>query len=261
VELPNTRGLAANNGETMAEARSRIDPAALNLDVDIRYQDVWTDDRSANLVKAPSFAYSYADIEAAVPPDSTWEAPVNKTSCLTRWDRLCRIVINYQTHIHPLWRDNGCTACHTPDDAGNDRLPDGQLDLTDGVDANSGQFIAYRELLSGDFERIIDPVTAELVIREEQQLDANGQPVFETDGNGRLLRDADGNRIPVMRRFPLPATMNTAGAVASANFFDRFSDPDDGDHFDSLDAEELKLIAEWLDIGGQYYNNPFDVPQ
>jgi hypothetical protein len=23
---------------------------------------------------------------------------------------------------------------------------------------------------------------------------------------------------------------------------------------------ELRLIAEWLDIGAQYYNNPFDVP-
>jgi hypothetical protein len=22
----------------------------------------------------------------------------------------------------------------------------------------------------------------------------------------------------------------------------------------------LRLIAEWLDIGAQYYNNPFDVP-
>ena len=49
-------------------------------------------------------------------------------------------------------------------------------------------------------------------------------------------------------------------AAASARFFDRFSNPADTDHFGQLSAAELKLIAEWLDIGGQYYNNPFDVP-
>jgi hypothetical protein len=27
-----------------------------------------------------------------------------------------------------------------------------------------------------------------------------------------------------------------------------------------LSVDELRLIAEWLDIGAQYYNNPFDVP-
>ena len=33
------------------------------------------------------------------------------------------------------------------------------------------------------------------------------------------------------------------------------------DHTGTLNPAELKLIAEWLDIGGQYYNNPFAVPQ
>jgi hypothetical protein len=27
-----------------------------------------------------------------------------------------------------------------------------------------------------------------------------------------------------------------------------------------LTPAELRLIAEWVDIGAQYYNNPFDVP-
>ena len=54
--------------------------------------------------------------------------------------------------------------------------------------------------------------------------------------------------------------MRITGAALSDRFFSRFSDPADTDHFGTLAAAELKLIAELLDIGGQYYNNPFDVP-
>ena len=30
------------------------------------------------------------------------------------------------------------------------------------------------------------------------------------------------------------------------------------EHAGLLSEPELRLISEWLDIGGQYYNNPFD---
>jgi len=30
------------------------------------------------------------------------------------------------------------------------------------------------------------------------------------------------------------------------------------DHSSFMTPSELRLIAEWLDIGAQYYNNPFD---
>ena len=33
-----------------------------------------------------------------------------------------------------------------------------------------------------------------------------------------------------------------------------------GTHAGRLSPDELRLISEWLDIGAQYYNNPFDVP-
>jgi hypothetical protein len=32
------------------------------------------------------------------------------------------------------------------------------------------------------------------------------------------------------------------------------------DHTGYLTAAELRLIAEWLDIGAQYYNDPFVAP-
>jgi hypothetical protein len=52
--------------------------------------------------------------------------------------------------------------------------------------------------------------------------------------------------------------MSAAGARASVRFFSRFDAG--GSHAGYLSPDELRLIAEWLDIGAQYYNNPFDVP-
>jgi hypothetical protein len=52
--------------------------------------------------------------------------------------------------------------------------------------------------------------------------------------------------------------MSTAGARSSDAFFSLFDTG--GSHAVFLDPVELKLLAEWLDIGAQYYNNPFDVP-
>ena len=53
--------------------------------------------------------------------------------------------------------------------------------------------------------------------------------------------------------------MSAGGAVASGRFFQRF-DPG-GSHAGDLSDAELRLIAEWLDIGAQYFNNPFDAPE
>ena len=33
-----------------------------------------------------------------------------------------------------------------------------------------------------------------------------------------------------------------------------------GSHAGYLSLAELRLIAEWLDIGAQYYNDPFAAP-
>lgn len=72
--------------------------------------------------------------------------------------------------------------------------------------------------------------------------------------SGRV--DANGN--PILVTVPVNPSMRVAGANASNRFFSRF---DGGSHatYGMSDAEK-KLIAEWLDVGAQYYNNPFDVP-
>jgi hypothetical protein len=257
--FPNTESaIFANFGETMADARSRIDATAMKLSVDLHYQDVWTDESAAGRPKDAPLDYTYAQL------DPNLSAPVSDT-CQSNWDSLCRIIINYEQHIHPLWNlDRGagtCTTCHTNTAGGVDVVPAGQLDLTDGAsDLNADHFKSYRELVSQDLEEVIDIATGNLVIREEPVFDVNGLPVFLTDANGNLILDTLGNPIQATQNFPVAPSMRIAGAAFSGRFFDRFSDPADTDHFGRLSPAELKLLAEWLDIGGQYYNNPFDVP-
>ena len=64
--------------------------------------------------------------------------------------------------------------------------------------------------------------------------------------------------LPTLVPVPVAASMSAGGARASTGFFSRFDAG--GTHADWLTPAELRLIAEWLDIGGQYYNDPFMAP-
>ena len=248
-------------GETMAEVRARISCGATNCSslepsMDVEFADVWTDDVKAGRLADPSFTYAYADL--TTPPPTT-------SDCITEaWDSSCRIVVNYEMHIHPLWDTNrpvldpitelpvldpvtglpltnNCTNCHTiVDAAAAARIPDGQLDLTDGPSVDEpDQFKSYRELLFTDLEQTID-VNGNLVdFMEVIGVDVNGNDIL-----------APVNVIP---------SMSAGGANASNRFFSRFDNAADM-HSEFLSAAEKRLIAEWLDVGAQYYNNPFDAP-
>ncbi|TCK17062.1 hypothetical protein DFR30_0282 [Thiogranum longum] len=256
--FPNTEAaFFADAGDTMAQARTRIDPTALTPSVDIFYDDVWTDEVASGRLKDTSFSYLYADLDPVV------TAPAS-TNCQSNWNYLCRIIINYETGIHPIWGvDRGpvdtCINCHTNADmAGADRIPDAQLDLTDGIsDQNANHFKSYRELLFGDNVQELDAM-GNLVDTLVQATDGNGNPLFLLDQNGNQILDVNGNPIPVMVTIPASPPMSAAGALSSPRFFNIFAPG--GTHAGRLTTAELKLIAEWLDIGAQYYNNPFDVP-
>jgi len=229
----------------MAQTRARIscqtDCAALKPSVDMVFDDVWTD--TALRAKDPGFAYRYTDLDTPAPTTA---------GCLTQWSTTCRIVINYETHIHPLWNkprlvldtdgitvltDHTCTSCHSPVDAmGTPQVPAAQIDLTNGPsDQVAEQFKAYRELLATDNEQAI--------------IEGSLQDVLVPG------TDADGN--PVMVPVPVSPPMTPAGARAS-RFFNVFAAG--GSHAGWLTDAELRLLSEWLDIGAQYYNNPFDIP-
>jgi hypothetical protein len=165
-------------------------------------------------------------------------------------------------HIHPLWETtrqildpatglpeldvNGlpiqnCLGCHTPvDAAGAVRVPFGQLDLS-GLPSpdEADHLISYRELLFPDNEQVLDIATGAIqdLMVDSGQVDADGNPILVT------------------------VTVSPSMSVAGANFSDRFfSRFDGGSHDGYLSDAEKRLIAEWLDVGAQYYNNPFDVP-
>ena len=71
------------------------------------------------------------------------------------------------------------------------------------------------------------------------------------------------NGIQVVETDFCPATegpyVSPNGALASSRFFNLFGTG--GSHEDYLHPAELRLIAEWLDIGGQYYNDLGEAPE
>jgi hypothetical protein len=249
--FPNTTpAIFANSGETMAEARERMscimdNCAAITPSVDLRFDDVWTDAGASGRAPDASFDYSYADLDTPAPVSA---------QCQGAWTPACRIVINYETHIHPLWSlprqvldgggmlvaDNTCTGCHNVVDAANAaQVPAGQLDLSDGVsDVDAAFFKSYAELFFGD---------------NEQELNGGVlQDRFVEVGIDPVTGD------PILAPVPVNPVMSTGGALASPGFFQRFLAG--GSHAGYLSGAELRLVAEWADLGGQYFNNPFDAP-
>jgi len=64
--------------------------------------------------------------------------------------------------------------------------------------------------------------------------------------------------LPLLDPVPVAPSMSGGGANASGRFLNRFAAG--GSHAGRLTPDELRLISEWLDVGAQYYNNPFDAP-
>ena len=80
------------------------------------------------------------------------------------------------------------------------------------------------------------------------------------DAQQQVGVDIDGN--PIFEPIPIPsAGASPAQRRHRETFFGRFEDPNNVEHYGVLSSAERRLIAEWLDVGAQYYNNPFDVPQ
>jgi len=154
--------------------------------------------------------------------------------------------------------DNTCISCHNVvDDMGVTKVPDAQLELLGGVSADEpDHIISYRELFFGD--NAVELINGAL-IDQLVPVFVNGNQVFEVDADGNLILDANGDPIPVMQTVPLGALMRTSGANNNNGFLGLFANG--ASHDGRLSGAELKLISEWLDIGAQYYNNPFDVPQ
>ena len=249
IEFPNTAPalFADEIGETMAEVYARVN-GVRSPTPDVIYVDEWTAHGVAG--QEPDFSYLYTDLITSPPLE---------TACAANFVSACRIVINYEEHIHPLWsiprtaadigdpiQDKTCNSCHNVVDATNStRLPAAQLDLSDGPSTdNPDHFNSYRELLYRDNK--LEIVTGALLDVLVERLDRDGNTVVDINGT------------PILFPVPVARSMSTAGSRASEDFFDLFDTS--GSHAGWLQSAELRLLSEWLDIGGQYYNNPFDAP-
>ena len=253
----------ADPGDTMAQARARAtsscpaDPmnpsgsercgrVAIVPSANVVYDEVWRN----GALPTDSFAYTYQNLTTAM--------PVNP-GCFPVWQTTCRITLHYAPiatragHIHPLWSvprplggvDDGmgnitfpqtCTNCHNrinPADM-TPQVPAASLELTDEVsDEDALQLRAYRHLLFARPE-------LEIVMGAVVPRTLPGPP--DDMGNPTVITPP-----------PLPASM----AVGNARGSRFFTVMNNATHQGMLSTAELRLLSEWLDIGAQYYNDPF----
>jgi hypothetical protein len=247
--------LTAVKNETMAQTLARITCASGGLapscsqvlSTDVIYSNIWTSGvvLPAGDVDA-DFSYTYAAV-------SGQPAPTN-ANCVP-WTAQCRVTIHYaatlpgvatmQIYLQSLWNlprtatvkgvantNVTCTLCHGPVSASNaTQMPADQLDLTGSTDG--AVVTSYSQLL---FPR-------------------QGQTI----------------NMGVTQIISLPAPMSAGSAMNSTSMFlgifdPNYQDPNAGqpgevDHRGFLTPAELRLISEWLDIGAQYYNDPFVAPK
>lgn len=254
--------LVALAGETMAQTAARLNGTP-ELSAALHYLDIWTNP-----------AQREPDAELLVSAADLTSAPPAGVECFAQWLASCRIRIDYPSHIQPLWlldrrqfdpetneliADHTCVSCHSRTDVdSNTQLPAAQLELDDAAsDIDANHVRSYRELLSNDNE--LELVGGVLVDRLVQATDADGNLRFVTDEDGNLILDDEGNPIPVMVTVRVNPAMRAGNALNSSAFFSLFSNA--GSHQGYLSAAELKLVADWLDIGAQYYNSPFVIPE
>jgi hypothetical protein len=219
------------SGETMAALRTRLDPAMLQLTADMVFVDVWADASRPGVTPRPSISLRYTGNPDPA-DDLATPAPVDG-------------VINYPEHIQPLWtRDRGpgtCTGCH------NDPA---RLDLRANV-GGSGRLVSYEELLIGD--PLVDangqPITR---LRNGVPTIERGAPLVETSSGA--TRTAGQARKSRLTEIVFGETLLAGAAARTAH-----PNPPAGapDHAVLLNAAEKRLLVEWMDLGGQYYNDPF----
>ena len=218
--------LPADPGESMAETRTRMYPEQMDLVPDPVFTDIWTDPVLAGRSPDPDLVLTYDGL----PPGVT--APVNG-------------IVNYPDHIHPLWEadrgENTCTNCHD-NDVKDDPVSAG-LNLK-GTIGGTGRLTSYEQLMVGD--PVIDETT--------------GLPV---------LRVMDDGEIEVVREPALVETGNSSQSSRTAHLVEKLFEqelragyalttPPSVDHAGMLSPGELRMVAEWIDLGGQYYNDAHD---
>ncbi|MDO8285805.1 MAG: hypothetical protein Q7T69_12430 [Rhodoferax sp.] len=228
-----TMASAHQSGETMASTRTRLDPSALKLSTDMVFSDIWADTSKPGVTGRAALTTRYTGNPIAA-DDLATAAPVNG-------------IVNYPDHIQPLWsRNRGantCTTCH---------FDPAKLDLS-GTVGGSGRITSYDELMIGD--PIIDPVTGQPRTRTQAGVLVveRGAPLVDTAAS-------EGEALGLARKSRLVEILSGQNLMADTGSRTAHPNPPATapDHAKLLTRAEKRLIAEWIDLGSKYYNDPFD---
>src|ERR1022692_408070 len=246
------------------------------LGSDVLYAPVWTTGVTVpNGVADSPIAYTYAGLNGLS------ELPPINANCVP-WTAQCRVVIHYASaqstpallYIQGIWslttrpavmiagvsESPTCILCHNPlvakpvNPADLFQVPAGQLDLTGGVSNTDGTIVnSYFMVLNSNTYPEESLLNGNLVptVPEPGPPTATGQPTtieVTVDTTGPMAAGSAAGSEPFFGMFDgtnLAANGGQAGYV---------------DHTGFLTPAELRLISEWLDIGGQFYNDPFVAP-
>ena len=190
----------------------------------------------------------------------TTPAPTVPQTCENFWEAVCRITINYAASamgaantspaiIDPLWTVNRgahtCTICHTATNT--------QTVSCTPAGTTTPINVTLNLPAAGGLELDADPnQTAATQLRAYVQLVAT-----HTTSTFSL----DPSCVPVRTDSQVPGSIVNGFADASP-FFKVLTGNSVGtvNHKTYMSPSELRLVAEWADVGAQYYNNPFAAP-
>jgi hydrazine synthase alpha subunit-like protein/WD40 repeat protein len=241
-----TTSLTPGTSESQAETRASLDTAYSNLAGSPAYTDYWTPffntQNGTSIPPQAPISITYSGLSAS---------PVKgPSSCATAWSaKDCAIVINFPDHIQPILTAK-CASCHSG------LTPAAGLDLSATMSGEFARTLGYQSLMVGN------PL-----------LDANGEPIITVneDGEFMIAREvppvtpggARGSRL-IERLFEQPllagASSTTKRAFCRAGGTPCFNSGAYQDHTaiaSPLNAAEKRIITEWIDIGGTYFNDPY----
>jgi hypothetical protein len=239
-------------GDTMAQTHANLcaaDPASCgsslsssqvtvlnnpvyNLQPNMNYTDVWADTSKTGVVARATVNVDYSGLSTAAPAQSGVLAGI----------------INYPDHIQPLWSLNRvangvnttCTNCHNSTDS--------LLNLT-STTAGTGRMVSYENLMVGP------------------PLIVNGQPVLIVDDGVQVVETApalvynmasESQAVGLARQSRLIEILSGQTLMSSAAAQAQYPTPTTLNHKGLLNASEMRLLTEWIDMGAKYYNDPFN---
>jgi len=229
------------NGDTMAQVHANyvqattpgvtpLNNKVYTLQPDMVYDDIFADTTKPGVVARPAINLTYAGLSTTAPATTGTQAGI----------------INYPDHIQPLWsaaRPAGaCISCHNA----NDTLLN--LDATIG---GTGRLASYENLMVGP--PLIVNGQPVLQVRDGVQVVATGPAlVYSMASEGQAVGLARQSRLLEI----LAGKVYMSGSDAQAAYPTPVAPAPN--HAGMLNASEMRLLTEWIDLGGKYYNDPFN---